>query len=420
MKFIHAADLHLDSPLAGLERYEGVPAEEVRGATRRALESLVELAIDNEVAFVLIAGDVYDGDWPDYNTGLFFAQQMSRLREAGVRVFVVSGNHDAQSRITKMLRLPANVTLMSAVSPQSVELEDYGVVIHGQSFATRAVTEDLSVEYPDARPGFFNIGLLHTSLNGRAGHEPYAPCSLAGLLSKGYDYWALGHIHCREIVHQEPWVVFSGNTQGRHARETGPKGCTLVTVSEGEVVSVEHHDLDVVRWQVLEVDAAGADTACELVDRVADALDDALSPLGDQLLAVRLRINGACAAHKELILAPDHWRSEIRARLIDIGAGRVWLEKIELSTVAERDLETMAARDDALGGLLRAITDLEADEGLPAEIGDLFADLVGKIPGELRQGEEPLVVDDPATLRAALDDVKDLLVARLLGAGASE
>ena len=240
MKFIHAADLHLDSPLTGLERYEGVPIDAVRGATRRALENLVGLALDNDVAFVLIAGDVYDGDWPDYNTGLFFAQQMGRLREAGVWVVIASGNHDAQSQISKTLRLPDNVIVLSAARPQSVEFEEHGVVIHGQSFTTRSVTEDLSLKYPEARAGLLNVGLLHTSLNGRPGHEPYAPCTLDGLLAKGYDYWALGHVHSREVAHEDPWVVFPGNTQGRHARETGAKGCSLVTVADGAVVSVEH------------------------------------------------------------------------------------------------------------------------------------------------------------------------------------
>lgn len=227
-KFIHAADIHLDSPLRGLARYEGAPVAELRSATRQALEGLIRTAIEEEVAFVLLAGDLYDGDWRDYNTGLFFASQMSKLRKVGIKVFLISGNHDAQSQITKTIRLPDNVRQLSTRKPETVLLENVGVAIHGRGFATRAVTEDISATYPDARAGYFNIGMLHTSANGREGHEPYAPCTVQGLAAKGYDYWALGHVHKREVLSEDPWIVFSGNIQGRHIREQGAKGCSLV------------------------------------------------------------------------------------------------------------------------------------------------------------------------------------------------
>ena len=200
MKFLHAADVHLDSPLRGLERYDEAPAAEIRGATRRAFENLVELAITEAVGFVLLAGDLYDADWKDYNTGLFFARQMARLQEAGIQVLVIAGNHDAASQITRALRPPPNVHLFSTRAPETVVLDRLGVAVHGQGFATRAVTDDLTRAYPPARSDLFNIGLLHTSLDGRPGHEPYAPCTLEGLRSRGYQYWALGHVHQQEVV----------------------------------------------------------------------------------------------------------------------------------------------------------------------------------------------------------------------------
>jgi len=193
---------------------------------------------------VLLAGDLYDGDWKDYNTGLYFLGCMRRLRESGIRAFIITGNHDAASQITKQLRLPDNVTMFSTRKPESVVLDEWNVAIHGQGFATRAVMEDISQTYPHGIPQLFNIGMLHTCLNGKPGHDPYAPCTVDGLRSKGYQYWALGHVHTREEVSQQPWIVFPGNTQGRHIRETGPKGCTLVTVDNLEVDSVEHRDLD--------------------------------------------------------------------------------------------------------------------------------------------------------------------------------
>ena len=206
-RFIHTADIHLDSPLKGLEAHEDAPVEEIRGATRRAFENLIDLSIDEEVDFVLIAGDLYDGDWKDYNTGLFFARQMGRLDKARIKVFIVSGNHDAASNITKTMPLPGNVTLFSPKKPHSVTLDDIDVIIHGQSYSTRAVTDNLSVEYPPHDSNYFNIGLLHTSMTGRKGHEDYAPCTLDDLKSKGYDYWALGHIHKREVISGDPMIL---------------------------------------------------------------------------------------------------------------------------------------------------------------------------------------------------------------------
>ena len=152
IKFIHASDIHLDSPLRGLSRYEGAPEEEIRQATRRALENLVVLAQEAEVNFVLFVGDLYDGNWKDHNTGLFFAKQMSELRKADIKVFIVSGNHDAQSVITKSLKLPENVFQFSTKHPETQHLDDIGVAIHGQGFPTKAVTSDLSSHYPPVIP----------------------------------------------------------------------------------------------------------------------------------------------------------------------------------------------------------------------------------------------------------------------------
>jgi exonuclease SbcD len=199
-KFIHAADLHLDSPLVGLSRYPGAPADDIRGSTRRALTNLVDLAIAEEVAFVVIAGDLFDGAGRDYHTALFVGAEASRLRSAGIPLVIASGNHDAASILSKQLRPPDNVKIFGTGKATSVVLENVPVVVHGQGFARREVFDNLAATYPAPHPGLLNIGLLHTSVDGREGHAGYAPCTLAELQSKGYDYWALGHIHSRETL----------------------------------------------------------------------------------------------------------------------------------------------------------------------------------------------------------------------------
>lgn len=419
-KFLHSADLHLDSALRGLERYEGAPVDQLRGATRRAFENLVDLAIDEAVAFVLLAGDLYDGTWRDYNTGLFFMHQMSRLQEAGIRAFVVYGNHDAESRMTKQLRLPDNVHRFRPRQPETYADDDLGVAVHGQSFHRPDEESDLSARYPDFRPGWFNIGMLHTAAEGREGHARYAPTTVDYLANKGYDYWALGHVHKREILRQEPWIVFPGNIQGRHIRETGAKGCTLVTVDNGRVLRVEHRDLDVLRWARCTVNADGARTGADVVDRVARAVEDALAASQGRPTAMRLVVSGACQAHGDMASARDRWQGEIRAAATAASSSEAWIEKIVLETrsgASVAELADLINRDDALSGLMRSIQEMRAGEAQVAEMMALFTELQAKLPQDLRAGEDALDLRQPATVQAAVEDAKEILISRLLGTG---
>ncbi len=420
-KFIHAADIHLDSPLKGLEQYPGAPVEQIRGATRQALVNLVGLAVEEGVSFVLIAGDVYDGDWKDYNTGLFLVSQLSRLGKEGIRVFMISGNHDAASRITKSLRFPDNVCMLPSRKPGTEIIEELSVAIHGQSFPRAAVEEDLSRSYPEKKKDHFNIGLLHTCAGGKPGHEAYAPCSVQDLESKGYDYWALGHAHTREELGRDPWIIFPGNTQGRHVRETGPKGCTLVTVDHDGAVTPEHRNLDVFRWAVCEVDVSEAASGFEVVDLAGLEIDRGLEETDGLPLAVRLNITGRSRAHHDLTGNPVHWENEIRARAADSSVGEVWVEKIRVKTSMPLDVEELQKRDDAIGGLLESIQKMEEDgeEILPL-IKEEFANLKSKLPEEFLSEGDVFGLTDPDTLREVIRDVRQLLIPRLLSAGERE
>lgn len=412
--FLHAADIHLDSALHGLERYEGAPVDEIRSATRRAFDNLIELAIDEGVAFVLLAGDLYDGDWKDYNTGLYFVERMRRLQAANIRVYIVAGNHDAASQITRHLRLPDNVTMFSTKAAQQVILDDLNVAIYGQSFATREVTEDLSQGYPQGDPQLFNIGLLHTCLDGKPGHEPYAPCTIDGLRSKGYQYWALGHVHKREEVSQDPWIVFPGNIQGRHIRETGPKGCTLVTVDNGEVTGVEHRDLDVMRWSVCEIDVSTSETVDDIYEQVRGGLQQALDTAEGRPIAVRLVLQGSCSVHTKLHADREHWVQEYRALASGLGGAGIWLEKVSIKTRPSVSVDEVLARDDALGGLLRAIRNIELDDAALDDLADDVSALRQKLSAVILEGE---VSDNPANpqqIKDSLEDIRELLVHRLL------
>ncbi len=416
-RFLHAADIHLDSPQRGLDRYEGAPAAECRAATRRALENLARTAMEEEVAFVLIVGDLYDGEWNDYQTPLFLAGVMSRLRDAGIPVYLIRGNHDAQNRMTRDLRLPENVKILSPDRAETVVQEDCGVAIHGRSFATRAVLENLARSYPARIPGLFNVGLLHTCVDGREGHEPYAPCSLSDLRSREYGYWALGHVHARETLHRDdPWIVFPGNVQGRHVREQGPKGCVLVTVDDGlQVASIEPRWLDVVRWQTCRVDAAGARDVDEALGRLERELDRMVDGAEGRLLALRIEFQGATEAHAAMAARAAHWVQEVRRTAIDAGSGRVWVEKVVFRTSAPR-APGSSSGDAPLAELAATLEDIRSDEARLRTLADrALDDLKRKLPADLLEE-----LDGPDRLRNLLDQAGPLLFERLLGRAGTE
>ncbi len=416
LKFLHAADVHLDSPLKGLERYEGAPADEIRRACRRALENLVRLAVEESVAFVLIAGDLYDGDRPDQRTGLYFVSQMTELRAANIPVYLVAGNHDAANKVSRTLAMPENVHRFTHRRPETMRLADLGVAIHGQSFAKAAVTDDLAAAYPAAVPGMFNIGLLHTAATGREGHERYAPCTIDGLRSKQYDYWALGHVHQREVLCNDPPIVFPGNLQGRHIRETGPKGCMLVSVDDRHEIDVQPRQFDVFRWEVCRVDATGAETRQDVLDRFRRALGEVITAADGLPLAVRVEIVGPCAAHRQIAAEPRTWTDEIRSAALDTGDGSVWIEKVKTRTSMPVDLQQAAAVEGPLGELVRLVGELRVD---PQRLGELLGErldaLKAKLPAELVEGPDAIGFDDSATVRDTLDQVEQMLAGRLLG-----
>ena len=417
-RFIHAADIHLDSPLRGLAGQHGKAAERIRSAAREAFETLVGQAIDDEVSFFVIAGDLYDGDWRDYQTGLFFVAQMGRLARAGIPAFVLHGNHDAESKITRRLSLPENVQVFSARKPQTFVLDTLEVALHGQSFAQRDVTENLSLEYPEPIPGLFNIGVLHTALGGMGGHANYAPCSLSDLLAKGYSYWALGHVHQHIVLNERPHVVFPGNLQGRHIRETGPKGACLVSVEDAEVVDIIHVAVDTVRWAHLTISVTDCNTLQDVTDQLRDAIESAVdSDAEGRMLACRLDIQGRTALHGQIIASTDHLLAEARAAALSLGEDTAWVEKIRVFTETPEDVAKLAAREDALGELLsslgQAAQDADFLQSLQGEIGDF----VRRLPSEIRAETEDAILqgaingDSDALIKSVGVD----LIARLTG-----
>ena len=386
--FLHAADIHLDSPLAGLRARGDLPEAVIRDCTRRAFSAMVDLAIAEQVAFVVIAGDLYDGDWKDFSTGLFFAAEMRRL---GRPCFLLRGNHDARSVITRALKPPGNVREFSSRTCESFVLDELDVVLHGHSFPNRAVPEDLSAGYPAPHPGRLNIGVLHSSAEDPGEHETYAPCSVAALTLKGYDYWALGHVHQRRVLSARPWVVFPGNMQGRHARETGAKGCSLVRIEEGRVVAVEHRVLDMLRWVALEVEADGDDSEL-LGRRIARSVQAAAAACDERPMLARLIVTGESG----FALDAEQLAAECRNAAIEADAA-LWVETVTLRVRGVRPLEA-----ELLAPLYQAFAAGLDDPALRAALLEDLAALRQRLPAAARGGLD--LPEDEGGLRVLADE----------------
>ena len=395
-RFLHAADIHLDSPLRGLDLGDSEIAARVRAAPRAAFRNLVRYAIEERVAFVVIAGDLYDGDWKDFRTGLFFVEQMGRLNDAEVPVFVLHGNHDAKSVITRRLTLPPNVRVFSSRRAESHRLDGPDVVLHGRSFPKRAVPENLARDYPGPVKDAFNIGVLHTSLAGHADHDTYAPCTIDDLAAKGYDYWALGHIHHRKVLHASPWIAFSGNLQGRHPRETGPKGAYLVTVADGVADTPEPVDFDVVRWEVIQVPLGGLATMDEVLDAVQERIAETRETAEGRALVCRLRLEGRTAIHSELLADPVQLLNEARAASSGLGGEPIAVERVLIATRPPEGVDAIRAREGAVEQLLELIrTAAATDDDLRGALEEKLGTLAGRLPRFVHETEDP-------TLRAIL------------------
>ena len=409
MRFIHAADLHIDSPMRGLAKYDGAPVDQLHGATRRAFENLVRFALENDVELVVLAGDNFDQDWRDFNTGLFFTNQLAKLTNEGIKVVVLSGNHDAAGTISRDLRFPEGAYKLAHHACQTIQPEelDLPVAVHGQSYAQRVVDTNMAADYPGPVPGVVNIGVLHTALAGYPDHDPYAPCTVEELRSKGYDYWALGHVHGRSVLHEDPWIVFPGNLQGRHARETGAKGFTVGTVDSGEVSGIEAHDADVVRWAHCNVDISGASDMAEVADQCHTALEDLAESADGRLAATRISLTGRSPAYRQVAEHFDQLEAQIRSGSFEL-RGEVWVEKIVLDARPQVDIDALRSNPGSIGALFSSISELRSD---PALLQQRFRPEFQRLDSKLPSG-----ATDPTSqgaLIAALDAAEARLSALL-------
>lgn len=371
MKFLHAADLHLDSPLRAQAARDPALSEQLRTASRRVLERLVDAAIAGTVDAVLFAGDTFDNGVGDVASRAALAAQIARLGRAGIPAVMIQGNHDALLDLDRYGPVAENLTLLT---PDAPTIRIGGAAIHGLGFTAPHVAESLLPRYPAPEPDTWNIGLMHTSLDGAAGHDPYAPTALADLLRHGYDYWALGHIHKRsEHRGERSLAVMPGIPQGRHAREMEGGSATLVEI-DLQGVRTTPAPLELLRFLEVEVDLEEAEDQAMRDVLLRDALGDAASD--DLLIAARVRVVGTAAELGDPDLLTEQARQaaegidglhveSVRVRAVDRGASAQGAEE-DLAALMREDAASPGFRDEVQA----AMTELR--DALPREIRDIF------------------------------------------------
>ena len=412
-RFLHTADLHLDSPLTSLALRNADLGDLVRGATRKALERIVDLAISEAVDAVIIAGDLYDGSQTSMATALFLMGQMRRLEAAGIRVFLIRGNHDAQSQITRELTFPPNVHVFDGRGkPVRAGALANGreVHVHGVSFANPHAPASLLPTYRAPVADAVNIGLMHTSLAGASRHDPYAPVGIPDLTAHGFDYWALGHIHQRRVHLEKPWIVMPGNPQGRDINEGGPKGVTLATIAEDGTIACEERLVALAVFERLSVDLSDIDEWSGMLDRAETVLGEARAAAGGAHLVARLTLSGATLLAWRLRRDEDLLLAEIQNLAASLG--ECWIEAVELAVSVPA---AMAGSDAGpvteLSRLMRE--DVVGSHAYREELRETLADLLRQLPKEARS----LLAPDEAAEEALLSDLalqgSDAVLARL-------
>jgi hypothetical protein len=397
-RFVHAADLHLDTPFKGIGSTAPSVAERLREASLDAFDSLVDLCLERRAAFLVIAGDIYDGPERGLRAQLRFRDGLARLSAAGISSLVVHGNHDPVETGWSALNgpWPERVTVFSAGTVQAVPIEVDGITVatvQGISFAQRAEPENLARRFAQVAGPGFQVGVLHCNVQGAAsGYDNYSPCTLEELQRIGLDYWALGHVHTAMILSgradgEEPWVVYPGNLQARSPKpsERGPKGATVVHVRGGRVAGVEPVACDVVRFDLVQLDVAVVADLAALRGRLFDAAAERLASADGRSLVLGGQLLGQGEIHRDLCRPgalpellgtlredfsgsePFCWWTSIDNQsrpLIDVATARAGADfAADLIALADELGRRLVSEDDALSDLSE-----ELSEGLPGPL----------------------------------------------------
>ena len=397
MKFLHLADLHLDSPLQTQATRNPAMGAHLRVASREVLRRAVDAAIERGVDAVLLAGDTFDAGVADIASRAALAAEIARLGRAGIPAFLIQGNHDALLDLDRFGPVSDSLTILTAEAPTA---HVGNAAIHGIGLSGGRVPESLLPDYPEPVSGRINVGMMHSSLDGTVGHDPYAPCALADLMTHGYDYWALGHIHKRsEHRGERSLVVMPGIPQGRSIREVDGGSATLVTI-DLDGVRAEPIPLASLVFDRLTIPLAGARSQAERDGLLRHALEAAIRP--GIAVALRVEATGTAADLGDPVMLEE------QARLAAEDLPDLYLDRVTLRLTEAPDTRQAP---DALVRYMRA------DAGSPGFVDEAAADLEAlrrALPAEARDSL------DAEALETLIAEGIDRMALRLGGEGAAE
>ena len=417
LRFVHAADLHLDSPFTGLKT--AAPdnvANALYAATFTAYENIIDLCIDERVDALLVAGDVYDSADRSLRAQLKFVEGLRRLDEAGIRSFVCHGNHDPLDGWEAKLDYPPGCKRFGAMFEAAPVFEDdpQRAVVHGISYPTRDVYDNLALRVGRVDPNTFSIGLMHANVGNRPGHDPYAPCSLDDLERPGINYWALGHVHTREVLSkQSPTVVYPGNSQGRHPNEPGARGVYLVDVDDDGTVNLEFRSVDTVRWERRAIDISGMETDQDLHDRLHQSMEDTLAESEGRSVVLRITLTGRGGTHGAL--RQPNFIQDLIEDMTQEWSERspfVWCERIEDETAPPFNRTERLQGSDFLAEVLKTADHAKEDPDMLARFRDGLDDLYQHRRYRKHLSDNVPHDDD---LAALLDEAEAIVVDLLAG-----
>ena len=405
IKILHTADVHLDSPLKSLALRDEELRDQVHTATRTAFTRIINTAIAENVSALLIAGDLFDRVERSARTAAYLTGQLDRLRDSNIRVFYVKGNHDAENPLTGELSLPDNVHIFDGRGGKVQLSED--IWIHGVSFANRHAPESLLPKFSAPVAGAINIAMLHTSLAGAAGHDPYAPCTVKDLVAAGFDYWALGHVHRRQVHAEAPWIIMPGTPQARDIGEPGPKSATLLTI--GETIEVAEVPTSSVEFLNVTIDATEAENEDGLRGLLRNVLRETANSLISDSGVIRLFLTGSTPRRWQILRDQDVWIEAVSQYARETGS--LWLDKLVfyLSDVAE----TGSSATDELAAIMETIRQEPGfAETCRADIKTIMAELPAQRRGELVPDENSM----DALARRLSEAGTQRMLARMKGA----
>lgn len=372
ISFLHCADLHLDRPFSGAQSLPPDIHNFVKDSAHRSLHKLIDVALENSVDFVLFAGDLFDSSYRSLHSQMVLYRELQRLDKAGIRSFLSHGNHDALDGEWNAIDWPKSSYFFG---PEVESVPFYReneklADIHGFSYPRRHVSENMSTYFERMDDESYQIGMLHGNVEGNTDHASYAPFTLSDLIDKNFDYWALGHIHVRTILVENPPIIYPGNIQGAHRKEVGEKGCYIVSMDEGNVTTTFHSTSDVT-WQKETIDLSKIETIQDLLRICEERLHDETYSSGGHL--VEFEFIGISTLHHHL-LQDDVLDDLLQA--LQIGKegeldGFVWPYKLSLHSQPSWDRNELRKQDGFLQDLLH-VSDSYSTEDVTESIAPLY------------------------------------------------